>query len=123
MPLRTIFPFYEPFRNDARIDGIALHYELSRSRSARMTSLLSTEDRRRGLNLMTREAKFSSLSSSTRRKISLCSASADRPRTAALCLSARTTSWVTFRTVSFAMRYARKKVQSLRLSVAPFKVA
>ena len=82
--------FNNPFHNDAGIDHIARHVALSRSRSARMISLLSREDRRRCRNSLAREAKFSSPSSSALRRISLCSASADRPWAAALRLSERT---------------------------------
>ena len=84
-----------------------------------MTLLLSMEDRRRCRSALAREAKFSSLSRSAMRRISLCSASADWPWTAALRLSARTTCRATFRTVSCAMSFTCKEAHSLITKYRP----
>lgn len=100
VPLRTAF------QNGSGIDDIALQGTLSRSLSARMVSLPSMEDFRRSRNSLAREAKFCSPSRSTLRRISLCSASTERPWAAALRFSERITCGDTFRTVSCAMIFA-----------------
>ena len=114
------FLLHEPFHNDATsIDYLARHAALSRSRSARMISLLSMEDRRRCRSALAREAKSCSPSRSALRRISLCSASADRPWAAALRFSERTTCGETFRTVSCAMSFACNEAYSLLSCIDP----
>ena len=99
------------------IDDIALQVALSRSLSARMVSLLSIEDFRRSRNSLAREAKFCSLSRSTFRGISPCSASAELPSAAALLFSDRITCGDIFRSLSRAMILACNQANPLALSM------
>jgi hypothetical protein len=81
--------------------SIPIHAAPSRSRSARMISLTLTVERRRSRRIFARASKSSAPSRSASRRISRCSASADRPCAAARCFSDRTISALTFRTVSW----------------------
>ncbi len=74
-----------------------------RSRSARMSVLLSTQELRRRRRCLAFSANSASPSSNAARRISRCSASAERPCAAARCLSARTIRSSTFRTVNCGM--------------------
>ena len=103
----------QPLNSDAGIHHIPSHVALSRSRSARITMLLSTEERSRRRNAAARATKSSFVPSSVARRISRCSASADRPLAAARRLSAPTTSASNFLTVSCATNYAFNAVSSL----------
>ena len=69
----------QPLHHDAGIDHIAGHAAPSRSRSARIVSLLSTDEQSRRRSAAARAAKCSSVPSSEVLRISRCSASADRP--------------------------------------------
>ena len=113
VPLRTAF------QNGSGIDDIALQGTLSRSLSVRMVSLLSIEDFRRIRNALAREAKFCSPSRSTLRRISLCSASTERPWAAALPFSERINCGDTFRTVSCAIISACNEARPLLSSMCP----
>ena len=104
---------HQPLHHDASIDDPADHAVLSLSRSARIVSLLSTDERNRRRNAAARAAKSSSVPNRDARRISRCSASADRPLAAALRLSAPTTSRLIFRTVNCDICFAFNTSPSL----------
>ena len=83
---------------------VAVHAAVSRSRSIRIVSALSIDDRSRRRNALARAAKSSGLPNNDARRISRCSASVDCPLAAALRLNALTTSRQTLRTFDRAMR-------------------
>ena len=111
---------HKPFHNDVGIDHIAIQVTLSRSLSARMISLLSMENVGRFRNSLAREAKSCSPSRNTLRRMSLCSASAERPWGEALIFSERMICRDTIRTVGWGMMFACNEAHSMLSIMDPF---
>lgn len=93
----------KPFHDDARVDDIRCHAAWSRSRSRRTVSVLSMSERSRPRRALARSEKLSVLDDSAARRISRCSASAERPCARARRFSAAMISALTLRTVNWGI--------------------
>ncbi len=97
---------HEPFHGDAGVDD---HLAPSRSRSARMISLMSTVEWRRPRKIFARREIVGSLPKRLAEDLAMFGLP-DRPCAAARCLSDRTSSAGTFRTVSWLINACKSSI-------------